>query len=48
MATWLDDVTQALTALHGVARLSDIYDDVRRIRPAPHPITLEQLSAPVP
>lgn len=43
MATWASDITQALTNLGGVARLGDIYEEVKRIRPQPHPDSLDAI-----
>lgn len=37
MHTWLEDIETALANLGGVGRLSQIYDEVRRIREGPHP-----------
>ena len=42
MGKWVDDIITALTKLDGVASLSDIYQEVRQVRPSPHP---ESLSA---
>lgn len=41
MATWLNDVTTGLDNLGGVARLSDIYAEVRKIRASPHPKSID-------
>lgn len=43
MATWASDITQALTILGGVARLADIYEEVKKIRPQPHPESLDAI-----
>jgi hypothetical protein len=41
MSTLVEDIEQALRNLHGVARLQDIYQEVRRIRTEPLPPSLE-------
>ena len=41
MATWAEDICRALQNLGGVAPLSDIYNEVRKIRPLPHPREFE-------
>ena len=43
MATWIEDITTALINLGGVARLSDIYEETRKIRPQPHPPSFEAM-----
>jgi hypothetical protein len=43
VATWLEDVTRALQNLGGIASLSAIYGEVRRIRPQPHPVSLQAI-----
>jgi hypothetical protein len=42
MATskWVDDIVSALANLGGVASLADIYQEVRQVRPSPHPESL--------
>lgn len=37
MATWIEDIVSALENLGGVASLQEIYGEVKKIRPAPHP-----------
>lgn len=37
MATWIEDIVSALENLGGVAPLSEIYNETKRIRPTPHP-----------
>ena len=39
MATWVEDILQALTDLGGKGSLSEIYDRVERIRKEPMPPT---------
>lgn len=41
MATWVEDIVKALSNLGGIAPLSAIYAEVRKVRPAPHPPSLE-------
>ncbi len=43
MATWIEDVTQALRDLGGVASLSDIYEVVARLRTEPLPPSWEAI-----
>jgi hypothetical protein len=43
MATWLEDITQALVNLGGVASLQDIYNEVHRTRGTPLPIHWQAL-----
>ncbi len=43
MATWTNDITQALINLGGVARLADIYEEVMKIRIPPHPNSLDAI-----
>ncbi|MEP0772255.1 hypothetical protein [Coleofasciculus sp. FACHB-SPT36] len=43
MATWIEDITTALINLGGVAPLSDIYQETRRIRPQPHRKTFDAM-----
>jgi len=43
MATWRDDIVHALNSLGGSAALADIYAEVRRIRPLPHPQSFEEV-----
>jgi len=40
MAKWVDDIVTALANLGGVAPLADIYQEVRQVRPSPHPESL--------
>ena len=37
MSTWLEDVISGLENLNVVAPLADIYEELRRLRPKPHP-----------
>jgi hypothetical protein len=39
MATWVEDITQALINLGGQASLAQIYDEVKKIRIEPLPET---------
>src|SRR5690606_19133509 len=39
MATWVEDIEQALKNLGGQATLSQIYEEVKRIRKDPLPVT---------
>lgn len=41
MGTWVEDISKSLINLGGVARLADIYAEVKRVRPAPHPKSIE-------
>lgn len=41
MATWVEDIIQALKNLGGEARLTQIYDEVKRIRTEPLPRTYD-------
>lgn len=41
LASWLEDVTTALTDLGGIATLQEIYDRVRTIRSEPHPASFD-------
>ncbi len=43
MATWRSDIKRALRNLGNTASLGDIYAEVRRIRPLPHPPALEAI-----
>lgn len=43
MAIWRDDIVKGLKNLNGVASLSDIYKELRRIRPLPHPISFDAI-----
>ncbi|MBD2665717.1 HNH endonuclease [Richelia sinica FACHB-800] len=40
MAKWVEDIVIALKNLKGVAPLADIYQEVRKVRPSPHPESL--------
>ncbi len=40
MAKWVEDIVTALANLNGVAPLADIYQEVRKVRPEPHPESL--------
>jgi len=37
LASWREDIIHALENLGGVSSLSNIYEEVKRIRPSPHP-----------
>lgn len=37
MGTWSEDIEVALTNLGGIATLSDIYDEVKKVREGPYP-----------
>lgn len=39
MNTWADDIELSLKNLGGIAKLSDIYDEVERVREGPYPKT---------
>ncbi len=41
MKTWVEDISESLVNLGGVAKLADIYSEVKRIRPLPHPKSIE-------
>jgi len=41
MPTWIEDITSALESLGGVAPLQEIYEEVKRIRSAPHPTSFK-------
>lgn len=41
MATWVEDITAAFNNLSGIASLSSIYAEVKKIRPLPHPNAIE-------
>jgi hypothetical protein len=41
MPTWIDDISTSLSNLGGVARLTDIYSEVKKVRPGPHPKSIE-------
>ncbi|MBL8225221.1 MAG: HNH endonuclease [Chromatiales bacterium] len=43
MATWAIDIAQALATLGGVARLADIYEEVKKIRPRPPPKSVDAI-----
>lgn len=43
MATWIEDVVSGLENLNGIAPLGDIYNELRRIRPHPHPDSFEAI-----
>ncbi|WP_448268142.1 HNH endonuclease [Nostoc sp. DSM 114159] len=40
MRKWVEDIATALANLNGVAPLADIYQEVKKIRPFPHPQNL--------
>jgi len=40
MPSWVDEIALAIENLGGIASLADIYEEVRRIRPLPHPVNL--------
>lgn len=41
MARWIDDICTALENLGGIAHRSDLLAEVKRIRPGPHPESIE-------
>jgi predicted HNH restriction endonuclease len=41
MSSWSEDIKSALTNLGNVAPLADIYGEVKKIRPPPHPKSFE-------
>ena len=41
MPTWIEDISTSLSNLGGVAKLADIYQEVRNIRKGPHPKSIE-------
>lgn len=43
MATWINDVTQALQNLGGVAKYADLYKEVKRLRASPLPTSYEAI-----
>lgn len=43
MATWIEDIITALINLGGIAPLSDIYDETRKVRPQPHPPSFDAI-----
>lgn len=42
MPTWSEDIEQALSKLGGIAPLSDIYTEVKKLRSPPHPKSFEE------
>ena len=43
MATWLKDVVRGLETRNGIASLAEIYEEVRKIRPLPHPRSFDAI-----
>jgi len=43
MGTWTEDVVMGLENLNGIAPLADIYSELRKIRPMPHPKSLDAI-----
>jgi len=43
MAKWVEDIETAINNLGGIGTLSEIYDEVRRVRPRPHPQSIEAM-----
>lgn len=43
MGTWTEDVVTGLENLNGIAPLADIYDELRNIRPEPHPESFDAI-----
>lgn len=43
MTRWIDDICTALANLGGIAHRSDLLAEVRRIRPEPHPESIEMI-----
>ena len=43
MASWREDIIHALENLGGVSSLSNIYEEVKRIRPSPHPKSMNAI-----
>lgn len=41
MPRWIDDICTALENLDGIAHRSDLLAEIKRIRPGPHPQTIE-------
>lgn len=41
MATWTEDISKSLKNLGGVAQLAEIYAEVKKVRPGPHPKAFE-------
>ena len=43
MATWREDIITALENLGGISNLADIYKEVKKIRPLPHPPSIDSI-----
>lgn len=43
MGKWLEDIVEALENLGGVAEYADLYREIKKIRPAPLPITWDAI-----
>ena len=43
MARWIDDISAALANLGGIAHRSDLLAEIKRIRPGPHPESIEMI-----
>ena len=43
MGTWTEDVVTGLENLNGIAPLADIYNELRSIRPEPHPESFDAI-----
>ena len=43
MNRWIDDICAALENLDGIAHRSDLLEEIKRIRPGPHPKTIEMI-----
>ncbi len=43
MGTWIEDVVTGLENLNGIAPLADIYNELRSIRPEPHPESFDAI-----
>ncbi len=43
MATWRKDIISALENLGGISNLTDIYKEVKKIRPLPHPQSIDSI-----
>ena len=41
MPRWIDDICTALENLGGIAHRSALLEEIKRIRPGPHPQTIE-------
>jgi len=43
MSTWTEDIVAGLSNLNGIASLADIYSELRKIRPKPHPESFDAI-----